>query len=143
MGLYRNLGFRCIVFVLDVDPVPHCLIVLLLCFAATIALQNNLHSGMPILQHWLLFGIAWYLLCFHGSFQFSKFFSVKDNIVISMGLHWIYLFFTKLVIFKILILTHWKSLCYLLFSPSVITFNFFIIFVFSFFGKRFISRYLM
>lgn len=106
---------------------------LFLCFAVRIALHDNSHSSMAVPQHWLLFWIAWCLLCFHGN---------KDDIVSSVGLHWIYLCFSKLVIFKILILAYEKSLHHLL-SPSIsiITFNFFIVIVFSFFGKRFISRY--
>lgn len=134
-GFTEILDSTAYVFVLDVVPIPHCCIILLLCFAVRIALQDNSHSSVAVPQHWLFFRFACCLLCFHGN---------KDDIVSSVDLHWIYLCFSKLVIFKILILAHGKSLHHLLSSSfSVITFNFFIVIVFSFFGKRFISRYVM
>lgn len=134
-GFIEILNSTAYVFVLDAVPIPHCRIMLLLYFAVRIALQDNSHSSTAVPQHWLLFQIAWCLLCFHGN---------KDDIVSSMGLHWICLCFSKLVIFKILILAHGKSLGHLLSSSiSVITFNVFIVIVFSFFGKRFISRYVI
>lgn len=55
MGLYLEPVFAAYVFILAVVPVPHYHIMLLLCFAITVDLQYNLHSGMPLLQHGTIF----------------------------------------------------------------------------------------